>query len=92
MPFKKYVNSVQGTFTKPGEGGRGGARPVWELAYNHYVRRKGLSAPWTTKIAEQGRPEGGVGDYGPNSGGYDQLGFGSFTATLDNNEAVKPVK
>jgi hypothetical protein len=28
------------------------------------------------------RPEGGGGDYGPNSGGYDQLGYGTLTATL----------
>jgi hypothetical protein len=28
------------------------------------------------------RPEGGGGDYGPNSGGYDQLGYGTLMATL----------
>ncbi|MCP5545741.1 MAG: alginate lyase family protein [Akkermansiaceae bacterium] len=81
VPFKKYVNSVQGTFTEPGGGSRGQKRPVWELPYNHYVKRMNLSAPWTAKMAENVRPEGGVGDYGPNSGGYDQLGFGTFTAT-----------
>ena len=27
--------------------------------------------------------EGGGGDYGPNSGGYDQLGYGTLTATVD---------
>jgi hypothetical protein len=89
VPFKKYVNSVQGTFTQPGEGARGQMRPVWELPYNHYVNRMGLAAPWTTKMAEKGRPEGGVGDYGPSSGGYDQLGFGTFTATLEKKAAAK---
>ncbi|BCU78154.1 hypothetical protein llg_28690 [Luteolibacter sp. LG18] len=90
VPFKKYVNSVQGTFTEVGGGGRGMARPVWELPYNHYVKRKGLSAPWLTKMVEKSSPEGGVGDYGPNSGGYDTLGFGTFTATLDNKAPAKP--
>jgi hypothetical protein len=28
------------------------------------------------------RPESGGGDYGPNSGGFDQLGYGTLTATL----------
>jgi len=29
------------------------------------------------------------GDYGPNSGGFDQLGFGTLTATLDKNTEQK---
>jgi hypothetical protein len=29
-------------------------------------------------IAATVRPEGGGGNYGPNSGGYDQLGFGTL--------------
>ena len=63
-------------------GSRGQVRPVWELVYNHYVRRQGLSAPNTAAFAALVRPEGGGGDYGPNSGGYDQLGFGTLTATI----------
>jgi hypothetical protein len=27
--------------------------------------------------------EGGGGNYGPNSGGYDQLGFGTLMGTAD---------
>ena len=34
-------------------------------------------------VLRQERPEGGGGDYGPNSGGFDQLGYGTLTATLD---------
>jgi len=34
-------------------------------------------------MAEKTRPEGGGGDYGPNSGGFDQLGYGTLTALLD---------
>ncbi|GIF26721.1 hypothetical protein BJ973_000187 [Actinoplanes tereljensis] len=61
--------------------GRGEVRPIWELIYNHYARRRGLSVPNSAAFAAQVRPEGGGGDYGPNSGGYDQLGFGTLTAT-----------
>jgi hypothetical protein len=82
VPFKKYVNRKHGTHTEVSSHGRGAQRPGWELVYNHYVIRKGLSAPWTKKMAAAVRPEGGGGDYGPNSGGYDQLGYGTLTATL----------
>jgi hypothetical protein len=63
--------------------GRGDNRPIWELVYNHYVNRRGLAAPNTADYAARVRPEGGGGDYGPNSGGYDQLGYGTLTFTLD---------
>jgi hypothetical protein len=58
---------------------RGDVRPIWELVYNHYVARCGLPAPSTARFAAKVRVEGGGGDYGPNSGGYDQLGFGTLT-------------
>lgn len=60
---------------------RGQARPVWALVENHYVNRRGLSAPYTTAMAAKVAPEGGGGDYGPDSGGYDQLGFGTLAFT-----------
>jgi hypothetical protein len=53
-----------------------------ELVYNHYVNRRGLAALDVAAYAAQVRPEGGGGDYGPNSGGYDQLGYGTLTFTL----------
>jgi hypothetical protein len=68
------------TQTVPGEGGRGQVRPVWELILGHYRGRRGLSAPWAEQMVQLVRPEGGGGDYGPNSGGYDQLGFGTLAA------------
>ena len=81
VPFKPYKNDkVTQTIISPDA--RGNLRPVWELVYNHYVKRKGLPAPYTTAMAAKVRPEGGGGDYGPNSGGFDQLGYGTLTATL----------
>lgn len=57
---------------------RGQLRPVWEILHHHYAGRRRLSAPYVTAMAEKVRAEGGGGDYGPNSGGYDQLGFGTL--------------
>jgi hypothetical protein len=65
------------------ENGRNGTRPIFELLYNHYVKRKKLNAPYITQYAQLVRPEGGGGDYGPNSGGFDQLGYGTLMHTLD---------
>jgi hypothetical protein len=61
--------------------GRGQDRPVWELLYHHYANRRGLAVPYTKAYAERVRAEGGGGDYGPNSGGFDQLGFGTLLFT-----------
>jgi hypothetical protein len=58
-------------------------RPIWAMIANHYTKRRGLSATYLTRIAAQASPEGGGGDYGPNSGGYDQLGFGTLAYTRD---------
>lgn len=61
---------------------RGDQRPAWDLIYNHYVNLKGVAAPWSAQYAALMRPEGGGGNYGGNSGGYDQLGFTTLTASL----------
>ncbi|MDN0197088.1 alginate lyase family protein [Streptomyces sp. S.PNR 29] len=58
-------------------------RPIWAMIANHYTKRRGLPATYLTRIAAQSAPEGGGGDYGPNSGGYDQLGFGTLAYTRD---------
>jgi LPXTG-motif cell wall-anchored protein len=58
-------------------------RPIWAMIANHYTKRRGLSATNLTQIAAKAAPEGGGGDYGPNSGGYDQLGFGTLLFTRD---------
>lgn len=68
------------TFTCASPVSRGQARPVWALVENHYVGRLGKKAPAVSAIVGQNGPEGGGGDYGPNSGGFDALGFGTLTA------------
>jgi len=37
---------------------RGQIRPVWELAYRHYVCRRGLAMPYTARLLDAHRPEG----------------------------------
>jgi hypothetical protein len=67
---------------------RGDNRPAWELLHNHYANLKGLAVPNITAYAARVRAEGGGGDYGPNSGGYDQLGFGTLTYTLETTAST----
>lgn len=58
-------------------------RPIWAMIANHYTKRRGLDASYVTRVAAKAAPEGGGGDYGPNSGGFDQLGFGTLAFTRD---------
>lgn len=82
VPFTPYKNcdpaSLTPQHTVVSPDGRGTVRPAWELIYNHYAKVKGLQATWSQKFAEKVRPEGGGGNYGSNSGGFDQLGFGTL--------------
>lgn len=57
-------------------------RPIWEMIYNHYVVKKGLSAPYVKAMAEVNRPEGFVHD--------DNIGFGTLCYTLDATASPYP--
>jgi hypothetical protein len=86
VPFSTYnwgsgQNCAPMSHTVISSAGRGDNRPIWEMVYNHYANRLGQSVPESAAYAALSRPEGGGGDYGPNSGGYDQLGFGTLTFT-----------
>ncbi|GGS21628.1 membrane protein [Streptomyces aureoverticillatus] len=83
VPFTKYTwgtgtNCAYREQTVVSDIGRGQVRPVWDMLHYHYARRRRLPVPYITAIAEKSRAEGGGGDHGPNSGGYDQLGFGTL--------------
>ncbi len=82
VPFTYYTNTshaknywltnhTRGRFTTP----------VWELIYNHYVVRQGLSAPAVKRVAELSRPE---------LGGWDHFGYGTLTFTLDAEASPYP--
>ena len=81
VPFHNYTYydcHTTTTLTQVGSDGRGTVRPMWALPYNHYAKLKGLTATYTQMGVQTTLPEGGGGDYGPNSGGFDQLGFGTL--------------
>jgi hypothetical protein len=59
---------------------RGHLRAGFELVVNHYVKRKGIAAPYSEQYAAKLRPEGGGGGHAST---FDQLGFGTLTHTLD---------
>jgi hypothetical protein len=83
VAYTAYNNCDNVNQTVIAEGGRGTIRPNWELVYNYYAKVRGESVPYMKQFAMKVRPEGGGGDYGSTSGGYDQLGFGTLLYTLD---------
>lgn len=83
VPYTTYTwgtgqSCAQQSQTVISSASRGEIRPVWDILYYHYARRRGLSVPYIQAMAESVRPEGGGGDYGTTSGGFDQLGFGTL--------------
>lgn len=92
IPFNKYeycidcscANKTHGAkhTSVANDSGRGGARPGWEIYYNHYAKVKGLSSgfKYVKLMADKMRPECGPGDsrYGNNSGAFDQLGWNTL--------------
>lgn len=72
--------------------GRGAFRAVFEIAYNHYVYRKGIAMPQTKAVLGQMGPEGAP--FGADNPGYGSLFFYLNTANdytfsnlglIDNN-------
>ena len=64
VPFATYergtgTNGAVQTETVISSDSRNELRPVWEMIYNHYANRKGLSVPNIAARAQLVRPEGG---------------------------------
>ncbi|MET9776602.1 alginate lyase family protein [Streptomyces sp. NPDC006367] len=83
VPFTAYTwgsgqNCSRQTHTVISSASRGQIRPVWAMLHHHYNRRLRLDDEYIARMYSSIAPEGGGGDYGPNSGGYDQLGFGTL--------------
>ncbi|KAI2818878.1 hypothetical protein CBS76997_935 [Aspergillus niger] len=88
VPYTTYNNSDDVNQTVISNSSRGDIRPIWELLYHHYGVLKGLDVTYTKEyrdmVVEDGDgAEGGGGDYGTTSGGYDQLGWGTLMYTLE---------
>lgn len=52
VPFETWTDctGLYNDWTEPGAMGRGRIRDIYQLPYNHYVKRKGLKMPYTKKI------------------------------------------
>ena len=72
----KYCN-----WQNMGEAELGKFRAVFEIAYNHYVERRGIAMPYTEKVLKRIRPEG-IGWT------CDNPGFGTLLFYLGKNEPV----
>ncbi|GLI74940.1 hypothetical protein PoHVEF18_003189 [Penicillium ochrochloron] len=92
VPFIPYTNGIV-NFVDISSASRGAIRPTWELLYNHYVVRKGMHAPWTTRFLNNsldhyGGTEGGAGSWGEGAGHYDGLGWGSLLYHMDEADVA----
>ncbi|MEU1574966.1 alginate lyase family protein [Streptomyces collinus] len=54
---------------------RGNLRPIYEMTFNHYVKRRSLPAPWTYAAIKNISPEGAAFQ-------CDHVGFGTLLFTL----------
>ncbi|TVY24915.1 hypothetical protein LHYA1_G005836 [Lachnellula hyalina] len=87
VPYTEYTNSYPTDEPIISNYSRGSLRPTDELLYAHYHDLKGLDAWYTGLYRDMvnnstGGAEGGGGNYGSDSGGYDQLGYGTLTFRL----------
>ena len=59
VPFTTWTDctGLYNDWTEPGEMGRGNLWPIYELAYNHYVKRMGLEMPYTEMIIRGKKPK-----------------------------------
>jgi hypothetical protein len=60
VPFKQWTD-VTGKYrdwTSISEKSRGRFKPIYEMAYNHFTRRKGFPMPYTLEVLKSIRPEG----------------------------------
>lgn len=83
VPYQTYYVCEGGSFAWGtvglAGGGRGFLPPTWDLFYNHYVNKRGLSAPWTAQAASAIRPDG----FYNNVNSPDFVGFTTLTCLLD---------
>jgi hypothetical protein len=76
VPFTPYTDSTGKYKAKViSAEGRGTLRPIYEMVWNHYQRRRGIPAPWTKKAADRERPEG-------RGHTVDHAGFGTLMYSL----------
>ena len=96
LPYTNYENCTGNSWPtmsyeehQAGNETRGTVRPTWELVRRlsaDYGLTSYYSNMWVETMREntaRGNSDGGAGDYGPNSGGFDQLGYGTLMFAKD---------
>lgn len=84
VPFHTYTNCNNETHTVvANDASRGNRRPIWERLRSHYIKRKGMTARYLNMAANIHATEGGGGNFGSTSGGFDDLGFGTLLYSLE---------
>jgi hypothetical protein len=91
LPYSMYENCTGNSWPsmsyeehKNNNDTRGSVRPSWELIHRlaaDYNLSNIYTEMWVNKMREnatRGYSDGGAPDYGHNSGGYDQLGWGTL--------------
>jgi len=60
VPFKQWTDMTgkYSNWSKIADQSRGNFKPIWEIAYNHFFRRKGFPMPYTLEVLKKIRPEG----------------------------------
>ncbi|HEY6913678.1 MAG TPA: alginate lyase family protein [Paludibacter sp.] len=77
VPFLPYER--EGWIMTENGGGMGATRPYWDRVVAHYEGEMGVKMTYSEKMRAKAGIDGGGGDYGPNSGGFDHLGFTTLT-------------
>jgi hypothetical protein len=83
VPYTPY-RSWEGILPVVSEKQRFSIRPGYEAIYSHYNDIRGMNASWSKAYRDfvnknlTANIEGGGGDYGPNSGGFDAFGHGTL--------------
>ncbi|MDR2087060.1 MAG: alginate lyase family protein [Dysgonamonadaceae bacterium] len=71
-----YNNSWKQTGNN--EGGRNAFRPYWDRVIGHYEGIKGIDMLYSHAMRDKEPVDGGGGNYGQTSGGFDHLGFSTL--------------
>jgi hypothetical protein len=88
VPYTAYT-SWEGLLSVVAEKSRFTVRPGYEVVVSHYSSVKHLNSSWSMEYRDyvnrntSGSIEGGGGDYGPNSGGYDVFGHGTLLYRIE---------
>ncbi|OQD60542.1 hypothetical protein PENPOL_c022G04280 [Penicillium polonicum] len=83
VPYTPYT-SWEGLLSVVASKQRFSVRPGYEAVASHYAGVKHMNASWSIEYRDyvnqniSAGVEGGGGDYGPNSGGYDAFGHGTL--------------